>query len=354
MSGAGQTSWTGQPTPPYPGQPNWNAPPNWTGRPSWQPMQQLPQAGGWHPYAAVKPGVIPLRPLGVGEILDGAFSTIRSRPAMMLGFAAVIVIITQLIVVALTYPLLDDVNQVANDPNLTDSELIDAGLAGLAVSGITLAVTIVYRVLLSGFVTVVVGTAVLGQSIGFAAVWERVRPRLLSLLGMTLIYPAVLVGVSVVLVMLAVVAAPLAVLLGLAVVVVGIWLLVMFSLATPALMLENAGVGQAFGRSRLLTRDSWWRIFGITLLAWVITFIIALIITLPFEIFGGGFNNGFATAPTGTYLLVSTIGIIIASTVTEPFIAAVTVLLYTDQRMRREGLDIMLARAAGGPPPQRW
>lgn len=317
-------------------------------------MRQLPPAGRWHPYAAVKPGVIPLRPLDVGEILDGAFATIRSRPAMMLGLAAVIVVITQLLVVALTYPLLDDVNQAVNDPNLTDSEAIDAGLAGLAVTGISLVVTIVYRVLLSGFLTVVVGTAVLGQSMGFAAVWERVRPRLLPLLGMTLIYPAVIIGASVVLVMLAAVAGPLAVLLGLVTVVVGIWLLVMFSLATPALMLENAGVGQAFGRSRLLTRESWWRIFGITLLAWVIAFIIALIITLPFEIFGGGFNSTLDPAPTGTYLLVSSIGVIIASTVTEPFISAVTVLLYTDQRMRREGLDIVLARAAGGPPPPQW
>jgi hypothetical protein len=313
-------------------------------------MQQLPPADRWHPYAAVKPGVIPLRPLGVGEILDGAFTTIRSRPAMMLGLAAVIVVITQLVVVALTYPLLDDVNQVVNNPNPTEGQVVDAGLAGLAVSGISLAVTIVYRVLLSGFLTVVVGTAVLGQSLGFAAVWERVRPRLLPLLGLTLSYPAVIIGAAVVLVLIAAVAGELAILLGIAAFVVGIWLLVMFSLATPTLMLENAGVGQAFGRSRQLTRESWWRIFGITLLAWVIAFIIALIITLPFEIFGGGFN----TAPTGTYLLVSSIGIIIASTVTEPFIAAVTVLLYTDQRMRREGLDIVLTQAAGGPPPRQW
>jgi hypothetical protein len=49
--------------------------------------------------------------------------------------------------------------------------------------------------------------------------------------------------------------------------------------------------------------------------------------------------------------MVSTIGSILAGTLTYPFVAAVTVLLYVDLRMRREGLDLTLARAAGVAPP---
>jgi hypothetical protein len=181
-----------------------------------------------------------------------------------------------------------------------------------------------------------------------------VRPRLLPLLGLTLVYPLVIVLATAVVVVLALVAPPLAVVVVIAAIVVGIWLLVLFSLATPALVLENARVGQAFGRSRRLVRGSWWRIFGITLLAGVIAFVIALIITVPFEYLGDGFDTVTSTepvSPTTKYLVFSTIGGIIASTITEPFAAAVTVLLYTDQRMRREGMDIELARAAGMAPP---
>jgi hypothetical protein len=300
---------------------------------------------------AVKPGVIPLRPLGVGEILDGAISTMRKQPKLMLGVAAVVVTVTQLLVLVLSFPLLDDVNRALLVDQTTPPDEVWAYLgASLAVVGIGFMVTIVSRVFLSGFITQVVGTAVLGQSLGFREVWDRVRPRMLPLLGLTMVYPAVIFGVALVLGLLLVFVPPLGVVALLASIVLGIWLLVLFSLATPALVLENAGVGRAFGRSRLLVRGSWWRIFGITLLAAVIAGIIALIVSIPFEYLGDGFATVASTEPTPpttNYLLFTTIGAIIASTVTEPFVAAVTVLLYTDQRMRREGMDIELARAAG-------
>src|SRR5207249_3623477 len=123
----------------------------------------------------------------------------------------------------------------------------------------------------------------------------------------------------------------------------------------PALMLEDAPVGRAFGRSRTLVHGTWWRVFGISLLAALIAIILAAIITVPFTYFGGGFVQVTSTQPvplTVAYLLLTTIGGIIAGTITEPFAAGVTVLLYTDQRMRREGMDIELARAAGLPPPR--
>jgi hypothetical protein len=317
-----------------------------------QPMSQVAPSNRWGQSAA-KPGVIPLRPLGVGEILDGAISTMRKRPKLMLGVAAVVVMLTQLIVLAVSYPLLDDVNRALLVDQTTPPEEVWSYLgASLAVLGIGFTLTIVSRVFLSGFITQVVGTAVLGQSPGFREIWDRVRPRLLPLLGLTLIYPAVIFGVVLVLFLLLAFVPVLGVLVLLACVVIGIWLLVMFSLATPALVLENVGVGRAFGRSRLLVRGSWWRIFGITLLAGLIGGVLALIISLPFEYLGDGFatvTSTEPTPPTTKYLLFSTIGAIIASTITEPFVAAVTVLLYTDQRMRREGMDIELARAAGTP-----
>ena len=50
-----------------------------------------------------------------------------------------------------------------------------------------------------------------------------------------------------------------------------------------------------------------------------------------------------------TFLIVSGIGSVIGSMITFPITAGVTVLLYIDHRIRREALDIELARAAGVP-----
>jgi hypothetical protein len=335
--------------------PNWASPDQ---QPEQRPYQPPPPPPGWTgppPGAAAKPGVIPLRPLGLGEILDGAISTMRAHPRPMLGVSAIVVAVSQLLILATTYPLLDDVNRAANfDQNTPPSEIYALVGKTFAILGITVLITLLLRVFLSGFLTMVVGKAVLGQPVGIGAVWDRVRPRLLALLGLTLVYPAVGLAAGVVVVVLILIAPPLGVVAIIAAIPVAFWLVILFSLATPALMLENARVGRAFGRSRRLVAGSWWRIFGITLLAGLIATVVALVITTPFTYFGGGFDQLTSTQPvppTITELVLSTIGGIIAGTLTEPFAAAVTVLLYTDQRMRREGMDIELARAAGAPPP---
>ena len=46
--------------------------------------------GTRQPPAPPKPGVVPLRPLGLGEILDGAVQTIRLNPKVMLGLSAIV------------------------------------------------------------------------------------------------------------------------------------------------------------------------------------------------------------------------------------------------------------------------
>lgn len=306
------------------------------------------------PPTATKPGVIPLRPLGIGEILDGAISTMRAHPKLMLGVSAIVVTISQVLVLFATLPYLDDINRAVEfNENTSPDELWGFVGKSFAVLGITLMIVLISRVFLSGFLTIVVGKAVLGQPTAFGEVWERVRRKLLALLGLTMLYPLGAIVLAIPVVVLAILTPILGVLAAVGYIVVAIRLYVLFSLATPALVLENAPIRRAFGRSRQLVRGSWWRILGISLLAMIIGLIIGLIITAPFGYFGGGFDQLTSTepvAPTTKYLALTTIGGIIASTITEPFVAAVTVLLYTDQRMRREGMDIELARAAGGPP----
>src|SRR5262245_61916180 len=104
-----------------------------------QPPMPPPPPTGW---GVPKPGVIPLRPLGLGEILDGAISTMRAHPRVILGVSAIVATISQLLTTLATYPLLDDVNRAAKLGTLatTDDQLHSLG-ASAEILGITLLIT---------------------------------------------------------------------------------------------------------------------------------------------------------------------------------------------------------------------
>lgn len=326
-----------------------------------------PGWGAWQgPPPAAKPGVIPLRPLGVGEILDGAVSTMRTYWRTVLGISLAVAVFTEIVVILLQGLVLDDSasTDALDDPSATVGELTRALGDTLLSSSVLLLITLLGTIVATALLTMVTSRAVLGKSVTTAEAWQDAKPRLPKLIGLTLLLP--LIGMAVVAAgslpgVLIAVAGPseagisLAVLGGFAAGVVAIWLLVRFSLASPALMLEKQGVKKSMTRSVKLVRGSWWRVFGIQLLAAVIANVVASIIVIPFTFIAGAVSGdgvtGFLDSGTGdlgwTFLIVSGVGSVIGSMLTFPITAGVTVLLYIDQRIRREALDLELARAAG-------
>src|SRR3990170_192012 len=178
--------WAPQQPPPQPawGQPAWGQP----------PWGQQPQ---WAPPPPPKPGVIPLRPLGVGEILDGAISAIRAQPALMLGLSAVLAVATQLLTVPLTWLLLRDAGDVAFsvEPATDPDEEFAFAASAVSAAGLQVVVTLLATLLLTGILTVAVSRAVLGERLGAGQAWERARPRLPALLGVTALVLLVELGV---------------------------------------------------------------------------------------------------------------------------------------------------------------
>ncbi|MFI6087533.1 glycerophosphoryl diester phosphodiesterase membrane domain-containing protein [Streptomyces sp. NPDC051218] len=326
-----------------------------------------PGWGSWQgPPPAAKPGVIPLRPLGVGEILDGAVSTMRTYWRTVLGISLAVAVFTEIVVILLQGLVLNDSasTEALDDPSATVGELTRALGDTLLSSGVVLLITLLGTVVATALLTMVTSRAVLGKSVTTTEAWQDAKPQLPRLIGLTLLLP--LIGVAVVAagsvpgVLIAVAGATdagisLAVLGGFAALIVAIWLLVRFSLASPALMLEKQGVKKSMTRSVKLVRGSWWRVFGIQLLAAIIANVVASIIVIPFTLIAGAVSGdgvtGFLDSGTGdlgwTFLIVSGIGSVIGSMLTFPITAGVTVLLYIDQRIRREALDLELARAAG-------
>lgn len=268
---------------------------------------------------AIKPGIIALRPLAVGEILDGAFTSMRRYPKATLGLSAIVASVSTLaqLVLVLT------ARNSAGDP--FDARVLVAIALSLLISGLA-------GLVLTGMLTIVIGEAVLGRPVQLGQVWARLRPRMLSLIG-----APILVGLTV--------------LLGfLALILPGIYLAVALAFTTPVLILEGQTITAAMGRSRELVKGDWWRVFGIIILAGMIAFFVSSVIALPFSAATQGGNAfGFGAPPvevsTGS-LLIQAVGQIVAKTVTAPITAGVTVLLYIDRRMRREGLDVALARTA--------
>lgn len=323
--------------------------------------------GPWQAPPAPKPGVIPLRPIGVGEILDGGFTSIRRNPKATLGLAAIILTISAVITTGaavLLYGHAPQVPPAGTVLSFTQAMSILGGEAryALPVALVSFLVAFVMQTVLTGLLTAVIGRGVLGDRLSAGAALRTVRSRVPALLGAAvaslfivfsplLVYVALLVGMrlsavpGVAFALIAVFCA-VATLIGMA------WLWTRLCLAVPAVVLERLGPLRALARSWRLVRGSGGRVFGIQLLTWIIVFVAAAVLQFPFSIattalqMSGALATG-VPAPTVPGLIVSALGSIVAGTVTRPLAAAVTVLLYVDLRMRREGLDLVLRAASG-------
>ncbi|GAB3182056.1 hypothetical protein [Streptomyces incanus] len=358
-------------TPPPP-PPGWGAPPPGGpgyGGPGYGGPGGYGGSGGYGswggPPPAAKPGVIPLRPLGVGEILDGAVSTMRTHWRTVLGIALTVAVLTEIVVVLVQGFFLDSPSSATlSDQSATFDELTAAMGDSLINSGIVYLVGLIGTVAATALLTTVTSRAVLGTSVTVAEAWRDARPQVLRLFG--LICLLILIAVAVVVagalpgIVMAVTvggagAVVLTVLGILGAGVVALWLMIRYSLASATLMLEKQGVLKAMSRSAKLVRGSWWRIFGIQLLAGIIAGFVASLVVIPFTLIAmavtgdgiTGFLNSAGSDIGWTFLIITGIGAVVGAMITYPIQAGVTVLLYIDQRIRREALDLELGRAAG-------
>jgi hypothetical protein len=363
----------GQPPPGYPG-------PTYPG-PAYPPAAYPPPAYGWQPtyapqpayaqqppyipqpgYGAAPPpvrglwapGIIPLRPLSLSDIFNGAAVYIRANPRATLGLTAIVVVITQLISLAASAGPLAAASRMRTAPpdELTGGD-VGAWVASAGLSGL---VGWLGGILLTGMLTVVVGRAVFGGTIGAGEAWARIRGRLPALLGLVALEALGLIllagGVGVIIG--ATVAAgngPAAVLLGfpliLTSVAVVVYLYVALSFAPVLIVLERLPVFEAMTRSFALVHNSFWRILGIRMLTWLVVSLIAGAVAVPFEFLGhlaGGSSSVLVAATVGA------VGAVIGRIITTPFDAGVVVLLYTDRRIRSEAFDLVLQSGATGGP----
>ncbi|WP_136519445.1 MULTISPECIES: glycerophosphoryl diester phosphodiesterase membrane domain-containing protein [Cellulomonas] len=346
--GAGAPGW-GAPAAP----PGWGVPPA-----AGAPVPPGSPYGAWRP-APLQPGIVPLRPLGLGEILDGSVRAVRANPSVMFGLAALVVTVAvalqtlvQLYLVALAAGAIGDavVGVDGGADVAAATEMLSVGFAGSATGPLLLPVTSV----LTGLLIVSVSRSVLGRRVALREVvrsrrvWWVLGFTLLLMLAEALAFAAWL-GLAVLLFAQEQEGAAVAVLLGggLLLLVALVWVTVRTLLVPPALMLEGKPFWATVARAWRLTRGSFWRLLGTYLLASILVVLVSYLFLLPASAVGGVLM-GLGGSATVTIVLTA-LGTVVGMTISTSFLAAVVALLYVDVRMRREGLDLELARAASGP-----
>ncbi|WP_037840903.1 membrane protein [Streptomyces sp. NRRL WC-3549] len=334
-----------------------------------------------------KPGVIPLAPLRLGDLLGGAFATMGRYAKQLFGLAAALygggALVMGFAVLVVYGAVGDSLERVAELGY--DQEPATGDISALLISGgvlvlLGIAVMLVVSGLMYAVVPAVVQEAVLGRPAGFVAVWRRAWASLVPVMGtlfltaLVTVVPAVLLLVGLIGVTAAsfstasgsggAVVLTVAILGVLATGPLAIWVWVKFSLAPAVVVFERTGPVTALRRSSRLVRGDWWRLFGILLLVYLMAGVAGYFIQLPFMFLGmfptmigstalGGEPSFTAfLAVMGGYFVALLLGQMVSQIVSTTFPQLVVSLLYVDRRIRTEDLGPALAEAAGVPPQQ--
>jgi hypothetical protein len=98
------------------------------------------------------------------------------------------------------------------------------------------------------------------------------------------------------------------------VIVPGLYLITIWAVIVPVIVIERSGALASFGRSRQLVRGHGWQVFGTLVLVFVILLVVDLVLGLIFVALPLLLRNGLSTVVSGTVIA--------------PFLALVVTLIY--------------------------
>jgi hypothetical protein len=292
---------------------------------------------------------IPLVPMGVGQIIGGAFRLFGNHFGRMVAIVAPVLIPFQALLLAFTLITLE------LRPVPTDGGTV---LVPLPAPWVGWAGNAVYSLIVTPFLTAAVlraaADAFLGAPVTVNGAYRAALPRILSILWVSILVSlAVLAflapGIFLAVVWVAVTEGPVspaAILLLLAGVVPSIYVVIRWLFGTTVVMVEGDRGVAALRRSWRLIQGRWWRTFGTLLLVGLILFgallVVGLILLVP--VLSGGVEG----ITPGFYVLSAVVNTA-AGLVITPFATLVIVLLYFDARIRTDGIaPDELAGAGGG------
>ncbi len=102
----------------------------------------------------------------------------------------------------------------------------------------------------------------------------------------------------------------------------GLFLLTIWIAVIPAIVLEDRGIGESFGRSRELVRGSGWNVFGVIVLTFLILIGVSIVV-------------GIVLSPLADWI-GSLIQQFVSTTVVTPFVATIWTLVYYRLKARED------------------
>ena len=312
--------------------------------------------------------MIPLRPLGLGDVLGGAFTVFRRNARVLLLWS---VLLSG--VLGLLSTLASTFGQRAIQTRMV-SALDGAGSGDTVVAGsitmwVLLSVGLPFlaylgRAFLVAPVAADTGQRVLGRRATFRGLWALLAGRRWTVVRWLLLQLAAgaVLGILFLLVVVAVVSglssgdSGLAVFVLLVVLVllgIGVllaWLGTRFAFTVPTIALEGRGVFASAAQSWRLTRGAFWRTFGILLLVQVVFGFAVSIASFPLTIGAAlaagtfdplgqtGASSGIGAGAAVAVVLGSLLAIAVQC-ITDVLSASITTFLTIDRRIRTEALD---------------
>ena len=277
-----------------------------------------------------EPGLFPLRPMAVGEILGAAIRVVR-RHLLVLAPIALVIGAAATTVEMLILNAFGELNAVATGSwAVVPAQPDDAWLSGvlttfrhlLLAEGGSLSVSLLTVPILTACAAAGVAVSAISKSAGGTSSLGRLRGRWASVVG-----SGVLAGLFTV--------------AGLLVLVVpGIVIWVVLLPVAPVAALEGGRPTRVIRRATRLSAGFRGRLFGISLLA--------VLISVAAQTLVGSVLGALVPAadPVQNLLVAQAVGTVVGA-FTASWSATVTALLYVDIRIRREGL----ADALRGRPP---
>jgi len=286
-----------------------------------------------------------LRPLALGEQLDAAIQIYKARWKAMVTAAA---LVTGPVLVFQAF-----VQSSAGNPNtLTE---VDPETGFVTTDG--RAVLLFVAASLLGLVVTLVSTAIAtagvfrmvsGLYLGDEPDWReslRFAVRRLGSVLWLLVVVSVLQAIGIVLCI-----AP------------GVWMYGAFAVAMPVLLVEDVRGFKAVARSVDLVRGRFWPTFGAVVIGALLAIFVQSVFTAPV------FAAQVVEANIVVQFILTAIANVAGTALTLPFTAALTMVIYFDLRVRKEGFDLFLLaqrvgveapeggfpRPPGPRPPQPW
>jgi hypothetical protein len=293
------------------------------------PSISVPSVRSSGPVDEASSGEVPnmrLRPMTVADVLDGAFTIIKARPTRLLGITALFVVPVHLLSAFLQRDALggsglwdaltsEDPAVVAETQQGPTGAEIVGSIIGWIVPGLAL-------VAVAAVIARMVGGWMVGYDAKAGELLRTVGRRWWALLASYLLVHLAEVFVVPGLLFLPLLAAP-------------ALIMAVFVATAPIIGAEDVGPIDAMRRSWRLVMRRFWPVLGISVLIGVVSTLL---------------SNALGGLPQVLALLIGldvawpllAVGTIVGAVLTTPFVAAATVLLYLDLRVRNEGLDLEL------------